>query len=616
MLAVELAANPRFGFDPASQMYWVVPALVLVPLLVAAFIVSGVRTRRGAASAGMFGVTLLAIGVAYSWLAFTRARTSFQVSGQWLSYQVSSVGQAELQNLLIETGLRLDKPALLAIAGLVATALIVIGWARRLPAAEPGQVRMHALLSLLLFSAIGVVLSTELFEILFFWGLAGFISYLLLVNRWGSQVAPSWPSLAAPALPDLLLLAGVGVLYSRYGEFDLQRLVPALHHVPGWGLRSLTGAVIAIYAAGLGRGVGFPLQRWTGALRLVQGPSSALLMAVWPVMAAMLVYRIGPVAAQAGPQARPALELLGLGLAAVALFQALLAADARRLLSLPAAAAVALGLTAMAAAPGLGLLLVITATPLRAAAVIGSTALEEVFKGHDLVLLGEGFKRLPRTTLALWVTAAGTVAAGAVAVAALPAGRVQLAAGAGLVGLGYVAVRAPLALTFNRLRKRRAFETSRVREPAPGLVTAFLLLALLGVVAVAAAAVPGWLPRATGLAGAAVGRLPVPALAGLAGMVMSFTVHILNPGWNGELQAGWRSAALGAWNRAQAVWSAGIRAAAARSEVAGTPAPVAVIPAALAELGGFRASGRLAVVAPVAVAVIGIALGVVAGRWR
>src|SRR5947209_11951627 len=230
-----------FHFDPAAALAWAVPLMVIVPLLAFVLAATSALPRRSAANMAMFGaVVTLGLSLMVAW-GMSRKSTAFQALYPYLNFPVAFTGPSNFQGFGIDIVLRVDRLTSVAI---VVIDLCVIGglaWHRVLGRSEPGGARFYALVSVLLFAAIGVLVSYDLAELLAFWGLAGATTYLMLSQRWGSAEASRGGriALALPFASDLSFLCGVGVLYSHFGLQSMTNMVPILHSTPGVGIKSM-----------------------------------------------------------------------------------------------------------------------------------------------------------------------------------------------------------------------------------------------------------------------------------------------------------------------------------------------------------------------------------------
>ena len=146
-------------------------------------------------------------------------------------------------------------------------------------------------------------MATDYLELLTFWGIAGVSTYLLMTHYWADDTATRagrW-GLALPALTDLSLLAGVSILYSRYGQTNIDGLIPILHLTPGAGNRALVVATLLIFAGAAGRAALFPFQGWLTAAADAPPAAFAAIQGLWPLMVTSLLYKSLPIFVSAGP---------------------------------------------------------------------------------------------------------------------------------------------------------------------------------------------------------------------------------------------------------------------------------------------------------------------------
>lgn len=461
-------------------------------------LVSGVRGRRATANlAALTGLVSLGLTLLVAWARFG-LRAPYKYSFPWISTTPSFSGAAQFQTFQIDVGYRVDHAALAVLAVLSLVFLGCLYWHRAATRSESGPARLHALALLLLFAGAGVAVSGDLAELLAFWSLAGVASWLLLAHRWGAEPAgaASRLALAVPFVGDLSLLLGIGLLYSRYGSLDLDKLYPVLLTTPGAGQKALTAACILLFAGAAARAALFPFWSWqTGTL---ESPPAlgALVQGVWPLLSGILIYRSLPILAVAGPQAGHVAAYWAGGAALLAGAVALLGSDLRRALTLAGSAASGLGLSGLVSSggpPGLAVLLSVALA--RPAVILAAAAVVAAMRTGSLLETGGGWRRMRQSSTALGLgglaLALGGGITGAWRADALSwrAGLVWLAAL--LVGLAVGRVWAGVAL--GPLRRRRAFEPERVRDPAPPVTGPAVALAVLALVATGLAFLTRWL---------------------------------------------------------------------------------------------------------------------------
>ena len=473
--------------------------IVLAPLLIFLMIVVGVRGRRAAANVALLAPLLALVGVLLAGAAGLRHSAPHDGIYEWLNVATAFSGPSQFQNYVFDVGIRISHLNVALMLAAIAASIAILAWSRAGARGEPSAARYYGLLTLLLGATLGVIGSTDLIELFVFWSVAGVAVYLLLSNSWADEGATRAArlALALPALADMSLLAGIGLLYSRYGQLNLDALIPVLTRTQGAGPKALTVAALLIFAGAAGRIGLFPLQGWltraeavsTGALAAAEGFSSLL--------AAALLVKVLPLFVAYGP--RP-LEVVATVAAISAVLLALLAVtspEARRAVTAAGIAVSALAILAFAhpfeVAPAAILLAAIGLA--RVAAVLATGTLAAGMRTPLLSEMGEGYRRLRVTTLTLPLAAVGLLAGVAIVVAggaSLPWWWAAVFA-AGLALGALALMRVYLVAGHALLPRRRGFDPNRVRPATPGMTQAPLLLALLAAGLALALASGRWL---------------------------------------------------------------------------------------------------------------------------
>ncbi len=166
-----------------------------------------------------------------------------------------------------------------------------------------------AFLSLFTFSMLGLVLSSNIFQIYIFWELVGVSSYLLIGFYYDrpSAVAASKKAFIVTRFADLGFLIGILILSFYAGTLDfselIQRLVStgspqsvAVTTASFAGISMLTWGLTLVFAGGAGKSAMFPLHIWLPDAMEGPTPVSALIHAATMVVAGVyLVARLFPV---------------------------------------------------------------------------------------------------------------------------------------------------------------------------------------------------------------------------------------------------------------------------------------------------------------------------------
>jgi len=159
---------------------------------------------------------------------------------------------------------------------------------------DRGVQRYYAEISLFIASMLALVVSSNLVFLFISWELVGLCSYLL-IGFWYKK--PSAASAAKKAflvtrVGDIMLLAGIVVVYTHMGTMDIKELFEA---APSASTSLLTLASLLIFGGAVGKSAQFPLHVWLPDA--MEGPTtvSALIHAATMVKAGVfLVARLYP----------------------------------------------------------------------------------------------------------------------------------------------------------------------------------------------------------------------------------------------------------------------------------------------------------------------------------
>ena len=557
------ASSPRpstgFHFDPATALGWAVPVILLAPLAAFVVAVSSVRTRRASANTAMLG-TLLAFAATLlvGWGLFRRT-APFNASYVYFTSNVAFSGPTNFQNFEVDIVLHVDHLTVVALAVVELCLLLVLMWHRVMGRNEPGPARFQSLVSLFLFGALGTLMSTDLAELFTFWSITGGATYLLLSHRWGVDAAAraGRVALALPFLTDLFLLCGIAVLYSRYGLQNLSTLVPILHVTTGWTVRQLVVASVLLFVGVAGRLALWPLHSWVTATATTAPPAaSAIVQAVWPVLAITVLYRLLPIFVASSAQAMRDLVIACGVVAVIAPLTSLAAMEPRRALALAGS-----GVSAVGAAITIhgfqypaftfavvGVACIFAAAPARAAGMLAASAITSAMRTEDMRDMGEAWRRMRASAAVLLGVslALGLSTIGALALAADSRSRFGIVLGEAVFLIALGSLRVFMAVATGPLQRRRAFDPDRVRDaPRPARGWPYWLV-LLALALAAASLVTAWLGFIDGRTHHAA---QTPAyLVWLAVAIIGFAVAALT-------HARSKDGALAATGRLAATWS-------------------------------------------------------------
>ena len=250
--------------------------LVLLPPL-ASFIVNGLWLgRTSPRAAGITATVMAAVNLALALLlasasfdhlfgagAMDGNRTLEPVRYAWLNFTPS---------LTASMSIYLDPISVVMMLVVVTIALPVTFYSMGYMRGDRGYGRFFALLSLFVFSMLGLVLAGNIFQLFFFWELVGASSYLL-IGFWyekPSAVAAGKKAFIVTRCADAFFLLGIVMVGCFAGTFDFETLnsqatagLLAHHTLPFTaGIPVLTIATLLIFIGGWGKSAMFPLHIW------------------------------------------------------------------------------------------------------------------------------------------------------------------------------------------------------------------------------------------------------------------------------------------------------------------------------------------------------------------
>src|SRR5690606_16908108 len=212
-------------------------------------------------------------------------------------------------NVSIDMGAILDPISVMMIVVVSFISLMVHIFSLGYMKGEERFATYYAFLSLFTFSMLGLVLSSNIFQIYIFWELVGISSYLLIgfYYQKASAVAASKKAFIVTRFADLGFLVGILILAFYSGTFDIGTLIDRItdsqsEYFTGLttagflGMSALTWALVLVFAGGAGKSAMFPLHIWLPDAMEGPTPVSALIHAATMVVAGVyLVARLFPV---------------------------------------------------------------------------------------------------------------------------------------------------------------------------------------------------------------------------------------------------------------------------------------------------------------------------------
>lgn len=283
-----------------------------IPLLpLASFVLPGLFGRKYFKnSSGVTGtIVLLAITVLSLLTAYQYFFVDGKINGIYQS--VIPIKYTWLQfspDLSIDMGILLDPISVMMLVVISFVSLMVHIFSLGYMKGEERFSTYYAFLSLFTFSMLGLVVSTNIFQVYIFWELVGISSYLLIGFYFDkpSAVAASKKAFIVTRFADLGFLIGILILAFHAGTLDFHMLIERLTTAQSpqfisittgsfFGISILTWALTLVFIGGAGKSAMFPLHIWLPDAMEGPTPVSALIHAATMVVAGVyLVARLFP----------------------------------------------------------------------------------------------------------------------------------------------------------------------------------------------------------------------------------------------------------------------------------------------------------------------------------
>jgi NADH-quinone oxidoreductase subunit L len=307
--------------------------IVLLPL--AAFVLLGLFGRKYFnQSAGIIATLLLLVSTALA--LYTAYGYFFQYGKVEGVYQKMLVFKytwlSFAPGMSIDMGALLDPITAVMLVVVPFISLMVHIYSLSYLKGESRFATYYAFLGLFTFSMLGLVLSSNIFQLYFFWELVGVSSFLLIGYYYDkpSAVAACKKAFIVTRFADLGFLIGILVLSGYANSFDFITIIQRLADPNAaeaqtavaasfMGVSALSWGAALVFIGGAGKSAMFPLHIWLPDAMEGPTPVSALIHAATMVVAGVfLVARLFPVFSMSPP----VLHLVGY----VGAFSALIAA--------------------------------------------------------------------------------------------------------------------------------------------------------------------------------------------------------------------------------------------------------------------------------------------------
>ena len=325
--------------------------IALIPLLpLAGFIMLGLFGRKYFKNtSGIIGTTLLLVSTV---LALYTAYGYFFEYGKvdgvyqkliplkytWLKFS---------EGISIDMGIILDPISVMMLVVVTFVSLMVHIYSLGYMKGEERFPTYYAFLGLFTFSMLGLVVSSNIFQIYIFWELVGVSSFLLIGYYYEKPcaVAACKKAFIVTRFADVGFLIGILILSYYSGTLDFNTLIEKLTSpetneyktaaaASFLGVSALTWGLVLVFIGGAGKSAMFPLHIWLPDAMEGPTPVSALIHAATMVVAGVfLVARLFPVFAISSPNALALVGYVGVVSALIAAVIACTQTDIKRVLA-------------------------------------------------------------------------------------------------------------------------------------------------------------------------------------------------------------------------------------------------------------------------------------------
>jgi NADH-quinone oxidoreductase subunit L len=262
------------------EQAWLIPLFPVISFLI--ILLFGKRMREGG---GYVAVAFVGLSMIVSLLTI---RDVFSV-GRYESEGISWLGSEAFR-----FGFLIDPLAAVMLFVVSFVGFLIVVYSLGYMHGDPGVQRYYAEISLFIASMLALIIANNLVFLFISWELVGLCSYLL-IGFWYRK--PSAASAAKKAflvtrVGDIMLLAGILVLYAKFGTLNLSELFEL---APSAAPATLTLASLLLFGGAVGKSAQFPLHVWLPDA--MEGPTtvSALIHAATMVKAGVyLVARAYP----------------------------------------------------------------------------------------------------------------------------------------------------------------------------------------------------------------------------------------------------------------------------------------------------------------------------------
>ncbi|OQP46151.1 NADH-quinone oxidoreductase subunit L [Niastella yeongjuensis] len=287
--------------------------IALIPLLpLAGFVVLGLFGQKHfSRTAGIVGTLILLVATVLAcYTAYQYFFVTGKVNGVYQTIEPIKLTWLPFSpGMSIDMGILLDPASVMMLVVVTFISLMVHVFSLGYMKGEERFAVYYAFLSLFTFSMLGLVLSTNIFQLYIFWELVGVSSFLLIGFYYDrpAAVAAAKKAFIVTRFADLGFLIGILILAFYSGTLDFGALIQRLTATHSTQLAQITGttflgvsllswALALVFIGGAGKSAMFPLHIWLPDAMEGPTPVSALIHAATMVVAGVyLVARLYPV---------------------------------------------------------------------------------------------------------------------------------------------------------------------------------------------------------------------------------------------------------------------------------------------------------------------------------
>lgn len=397
--------------------------IALIPLLpLAGFILLGLFGRKYLKnSSGIIGtVLLLASTVLAIYTAYEYFFVYGKVAGVYQKFVPLNYTWLEFsKGVSIDMGILLDPISVMMLVVVSFVSLMVHIYSLGYMKGEERFSTYYSFLGLFTFSMLGLVISSNLFQIYIFWELVGVSSFLLIGYYYNkpSAVAACKKAFIVTRFADLGFLIGILILSFNSGTLDFNTLISTLTTSGSGqakavastflGASAVTWGAALVFIGGAGKSAMFPLHIWLPDAMEGPTPVSALIHAATMVVAGVfLVARLFPVFSITTPGVLEIVGWVGVISAIIAAIIACTQTDIKRVLAYSTMSQIgfmmfALGVSGYGGEAGLGytasMFHLFTHAMFKALLFLGAGAVIHYIHSNDMKDMGGLRKFMPVT---------------------------------------------------------------------------------------------------------------------------------------------------------------------------------------------------------------------------